>query len=74
MTYPLMLTVEHEDGEWSDTNELQPPYGFAVIKLNGREIGRTELSYSRSATDRDALEGAAADWLASAVDSKQNGA
>jgi len=58
-----MLTVEHEDGEWSADYGHQPSGGFAVIKLNGRVIKKIELQYSSDAGDRDALEHYAADWL-----------
>ena len=62
---PLMLTVEHEEGEWSEDYGYQPPSGFAVIKLNGHVIKKIELRYSSDARDREALEQYAADWLAS---------
>ena len=57
--YPLMLTVEHEPSAMPDRD------GWAVIKLNGREVARIRLRYSSDVGDRDALEQHAADWLAS---------
>jgi len=56
-----MLTVEHEDGDWSEDYGYQPSSGYAVIKLNGHAIKKIELRYSSDAGDRDALEQYAAD-------------
>jgi hypothetical protein len=61
---PLMLTVEHEDGEWSEERGRWPEDGCAVIKLNGHEVKRIELRYYGEGHDREALERYAAEWLA----------
>ena len=63
--YPLMLTIEHERGEFDpETCIITPEYGHAVIKLNGREIKRIELKYFHEAEERETLEQAAGDWIA----------
>ena len=62
--YPLTLTVEHEDGDWSEDYGRQPEYGFIVIRLNGHEVKKFELQHHVYPGDREALEQCAADRLA----------
>jgi hypothetical protein len=63
--HPLMLTVEHEKGELNEsTFEVEPPHGYAVIKLNGREVKKIKLVYFHESEGREDLEEAAASWLA----------
>ena len=61
--WPLMLTVEHEKGTWSEDRGYEPPDGYAVIKLNGRVIKKIKIQYSSDVGDRDAFEQYAAEWL-----------
>jgi hypothetical protein len=63
--YPLVLTVEHEEGEWSlEQDGRHPEFGYAVIRLNGHEVKKIELRYSSETRDREALERYAVGWLA----------
>jgi hypothetical protein len=66
-TYPLTLTVEYEERDFdpADFTWSDEPHGFAVIKLNGREVHREPMTRGSSYdTGRDELEEIAAEWLA----------
>jgi hypothetical protein len=64
MTVSVSLSVDHEEGHWDrETRQAEPAWGWAVIRLGSREIGRAELDYHEG-SDRDAaLNHAAARWL-----------
>jgi hypothetical protein len=59
--YPLMLTVELEEGERAD-GDIAPDR--VVIKLNGHVVRKIPLNRHVYPGDREALEQYAADWLA----------